>query len=94
MRWIHFILVDGTAAGGFYPQHAIYHCCRAANADPDGNGFRRAIEGACSAFDTGILIGNAGLPMRYLKNSSWADGRAHSASGAHIAIQMQSHYLF
>jgi hypothetical protein len=93
--FFHFVLVDGTTAvGSFYSQHAIYYCCRAAHADPDGNGSRRAIQGACSTFDTGIPIGNPGFPVRYLKNPSGAYGRAHSASGARLAIQLQSHYVF
>ena len=92
--FIQFVLVDGTAAAGsFYSQHAVYYCCRAAHAGPNGNGPRRAIEGACATFDTGIPIGNPGLAVRDLKNPSGADRRTHSASGARLAIQLQSHYI-
>jgi hypothetical protein len=93
--FIHFVLVDRTAAAGsFRSQHAVYYCCRATHANPNGNGPRRAIEGACSAFDTGIPVGNPGFAVRYLKNPSRADSRAHSASGARLAVQLQSHYVF
>ncbi len=93
--FIQFVLVDGTAAAGsFYSQHAVYYCCRAAHAGPNGNSPRRAIEGACATFDTGIPIGNPGLAVRDIKNPSGADGRTHSASGARLAIQLQSHYIF
>ncbi len=93
--FLQFVLVDRTAAvGSFYSQHAIYYCCRATNADPDGNGPRRAIASACSTFDTGIPIGNPGFAVRYLENPPGADGLTHSASGARLAVQLQSHHVF
>ena len=93
--FIHFVLVDGTAQSEvFIPSMLLITAVAQPTPGPDGNGPRRAIEGACSTFDTGIPVGNPGFPVRYLKNPSRADGCAHGASGARLAIQLQSHYVF
>jgi hypothetical protein len=59
---------------------------------PDG--VYRAIDGAGTTLDTGVLIGNNRLPVNYFEHLVWTDDGAHAAAVADLGIKSQGYDIF
>ena len=68
--------------------------CRAAGAGLHPDGVYRAIDGAGTTLDTGVLIGNNRLPVNYFEHLVWTDDGAHAAAVADLGIKSQSYNIF
>jgi hypothetical protein len=83
-----FILlrIDHAAAVALTPQEAVYYGCGAANAGVDREGLGRAIQGAGSAFHTGVFILDLHQTLAQDKNIVGTHLQADTASRAFFRL--------
>jgi hypothetical protein len=81
-----------TAAGtAFSPQQGIDDGRSAADAGLDGNGIKRAVAAAGTAFHAGISILDPDMGSIHLEHVVRADFEAHPAAGAFFFSELQGH---
>ena len=83
-----------TAAGtAISPQHGIDDRRSATDAGLDGNGFKRTIAAAGTAFHAGISILDPDMGSIHLEHFVRTDFEAHPAAGAFVFIELQGHNI-
>lgn len=83
-----------VAARGLESQHTVNHSGGAAYAGPHGKSARRAVEGACSAFDAGVPVRYLRLSIGNFEHTHGTHDRAHGATRTCLGVEFQSHYVF